>query len=182
MKIRTCLSLLVLVTALALPTFIHAAQGEKTPVQKPKPFVEETFAGDEHDLTLSVKAVQEWTHQFLEVEEGDMDNETGAHMVEELQDYFTEDMALKIYNQFHRPHLAEYNDVDDYVEVDSLVHRDVEHVEIVHRDGQKIVNMKTSSVEDGAGNRAHFKESLTFSFDKEHKTYVLAEMEAEQVS
>lgn len=180
MKIKAIISICFLISLLAMPTLVQSAEEQSPSIQKPKPFVEDTFLEDKHGLILSLKAVQEWTHQFLDVEEGEVDTETGAHIVEELQYYFTEEMALNIYNQFHRPHLAEYEEIDDYIEVDSLVHRDVEQLKIDHNDDHMIVHMQTSSVEDGAGNRAHFDETFTFSYDEDREVYVIAGMESEQ--
>ncbi|AXF56129.1 hypothetical protein [Salicibibacter kimchii] len=181
MKIKAAISLSFLIILLAMPTFVQSAEMQSPAIQKPKPFVEDTFAGDAQALILTLKAVQNWTHQFLDMDEGEIDSETGAHMVEELQDFFTEEMALNIYNQFHRPHLAKYEEFDDYIEVDSLVHRDIEESKVDYKGDEIIVRMQTSSVEDGAGNRAHFEETFTFSYDKEREAYVIGGMESEQV-
>jgi len=181
MKIKATISICVLFSLLVSPTFVQGAEVQPSSVQKPKPFVEDTFEDEPHALILSMKAAQEWTHQFLEMEDEEMDTETGAHMVEELQDYFTEDMALTIYNQFHRPHLNEYEELDDYIEIDSLVHRDVEQLKVNHNGDQIIVHMQTSSIEDGAGNRAHFEEEFTFSYDEEREAYVIGGMKSEQI-
>ncbi|SDJ18797.1 hypothetical protein [Natribacillus halophilus] len=176
------LCILFLFTVLALPATAQSDNqaGEEAQIQKPRPLVEDVFTGEKDDLVQSLKAIQEWTQHFLSDNEGDIDTETGAHMVEDLQDYYSEDMALEIYNQFHRPHLMEPDDFNDYIEVDSLLHRDIDSVEVAAKNDGAIVHMKTSSVEDGAGNRAYFEETFALNYDSDREVYVISGMKSEQ--
>ncbi|MBB6450187.1 hypothetical protein HNR44_002170 [Geomicrobium halophilum] len=179
LKIAGVVLLSITVPLLAFPSDIVQAESSTT-VLEPQSIHADVF-DNEDDLIETIKGIQSWTHHLLSDKGwGDVDSTTGAKIVEDLHAYYTKDLALDIYNQFYRPHLVEYEDYSDWLEVDSLMYRDIDHLDIDVKEDYVEVIMDTSSVEDGAGNRAHFEEIFSFVYDSERDVYLIAKMNSKQ--
>lgn len=109
-----------------------------------------------------------------------------AEPVVELEQFYSEEFAARIHHQFNYDAYIEPFNWDYFTVVDSLLYRDVEevavhHPELIDDEYRASVHVSTSSVEDGAGNRAYFEETYHFIYDGENEIFLIDEIDFKQI-
>ncbi|MBM7631976.1 hypothetical protein [Geomicrobium sediminis] len=122
--------------------------------------------------------------QLIDVQDKTMDvvmTTNYARPLDELKMMYDVPLAETIHHQYNQDAYIQDFNWDHYTIVDQLLHNDFEDIYIsTTEDREHVVTVHTSSIEDGAGNRAQFIEEYVFTFNEDLEHYVISDINIEQ--
>ncbi|MFB4159991.1 hypothetical protein ACE1TF_08915 [Geomicrobium sp. JSM 1781026] len=142
------------------------------------PFTADTFEMQPEELVEELSLVQEHTMDILMTDDY-------AFPRWELENFYTPELSATLHHQWNEDAYIQPFQWEDYTIVDQLLHNDVEEVTVTTPhwvDGEQVatVDVTTSSIEDGAGNRAYFDETYEFIYDQTTGNFLITDIVIEQ--